>query len=98
MALNADGVGAFAAPLIAVVGALVTVAAGALYRAELHARVAPFALALVLCMIGGWIGALFAADFVGLSIAAETAWLASVGLVALSGERDRAALSAPCAC
>lgn len=93
IALRADGVGAFAAPLIALAGALVTLAAGALYRAEAGPRVAPFVLALLLCVIAGWIGAAFAADFIGLFIAAETAWLASIGLVALSGERDRATLS-----
>jgi multicomponent Na+:H+ antiporter subunit D len=50
-------------------------------------------LALALCMIAGWSGALLAADFVGLFVSVETAWLAGVGLVALSGVRDRAALS-----
>jgi formate hydrogenlyase subunit 3/multisubunit Na+/H+ antiporter MnhD subunit len=93
VALTLDGVAAFALPLLAGAGALTMIAAGALLNGAADTRAAPFALALGLCMIAGWSGALLAADFVGLFLAVETAWLASVGLVALSGVRDRGALS-----
>ena len=94
VALHFDGVGAMAAPIIALSGALAVIAGGALCRSEFNPRAAPIAMALALCMIAGWIGAALAADFVALFVAAETAWLASVALVALTGERDRGALSA----
>lgn len=92
VALNVDGVSLFGAPVIALAALLVVVAAGALLR-NFNPRAAPFALALLLCMSAGWLGALMADDFVGVLVAAETAWLASVGLVALSAERDRAGLN-----
>jgi formate hydrogenlyase subunit 3/multisubunit Na+/H+ antiporter MnhD subunit len=93
LALRVDGIGAFAAPLITGAGALIVIAGGGLMRKDFSPRAAPFALALLLVMIAGWAGAALAEDFIGLFLAAEAAWLASVGLVALSGERDRAALT-----
>ncbi len=91
--LRLDGVGVWAAALIACVGALVMIAAGAQLTRDFAPRVAPFAMALLMVMIAGWCGAALARDFVGLVIGVETAWLASVGLVALSGDRDRGALT-----
>ena len=93
LSLQLDGVGAFGAALIACAGALTAFGAGALLRKTFHPQAAPFALALILAMSAGWAGALLAGDFVALFLAVETAWLAGVGLVALAGERDRAALS-----
>ncbi len=88
----ANGVGLFATALVACCAAVVMVGAGALLK-DWSARAAPFALALGLCVGAGWTGALLAADFVGVFLAAETAWLAGVALVALSGERERGALN-----
>jgi multicomponent Na+:H+ antiporter subunit D len=70
----------------------IMIGAGALLK-DWPARVGPFALALALCVGAGWTGALLAPDFVGVFLAGEAAWLASVGLLALSGERDRGALN-----
>ncbi|MEQ1708904.1 MAG: proton-conducting transporter membrane subunit [Terricaulis sp.] len=88
----ANGVGLFATALVACCAAVVMVGAGALLK-DWSARAAPFGLALGLCVGAGWTGALLAADFVGVFLAAETAWLAGVALVALSGERERGALN-----
>ena len=93
VALKVDGAGAFAGPLIASVGLLVAIASGGLTKNAASARATPLLFALLLCVVAGWIGAVLADDFVALFLAAETAWLAGVGLVALSAERDRAALT-----
>lgn len=93
LALRVDGVGAFAAPMLTGAGALIVLAAGGLMRKDFTPRAAPIALALLLVMIASWAGAALAEEFIGLFLAVEAAWLAGVGLVALSGERDRAALS-----
>lgn len=93
MTLRLDGAGALLAPALAAISALVILAGGGLYRDAFNRRTAPLAFAFALVMSAGWIAAALADGFVALFVAAETAWLASVGLVALSGERDRAALS-----
>ncbi|MCL4716148.1 MAG: hypothetical protein KJZ75_14670 [Hyphomonadaceae bacterium] len=85
-ALFPDGVGAFAGALLAGVAVLAVMAAGA-SLGDYERRAAPFALALLLLTAAGWIGALMARDLVGVLIAVETAWLASVGLVAMSAQR-----------
>jgi multicomponent Na+:H+ antiporter subunit D len=92
MALRADGFSLYAAPLVSGSAALTAMAAGASLRA-VDRRVAPFAMALLLCVGAGWTGALFARDLAGVLIAAETAWLAGVGLLALTGERERGVLN-----
>lgn len=92
IALHADGFGAMAAALVATVSALAVVAAGAM-AGEMPQRVTPLAVALTLCVGGGWTGALMARDLTGMFVAVEIAWLASVGLVALSATRDRGALN-----
>ncbi|MEZ6024246.1 MAG: proton-conducting transporter membrane subunit [Hyphomonadaceae bacterium] len=66
--------------------------AGGLIK-ELPARVAPFASALTLCVSAGWSGALLAPNLIGVFAGVETAWLAAVGLVALSAVRDNAGLN-----
>lgn len=81
-----DGVARFAAPLLAICSLLVVVALGARLR-DAGARTGPFVVALALTAASGWIGALLARDLAGLFLAVETAWLASVGLVALSPQR-----------
>src|SRR5690606_3421191 len=60
---------------------------------DLERRAAVFAIVLLMCAAAGWCGALFAADLVGVFIAVETAWLATVALTALSGETSRGALN-----
>jgi multicomponent Na+:H+ antiporter subunit D len=92
VALRADGLSLFAAPLVAGCAALAAIAAGASLR-DFGLRVAPFAMALLLCVGAGWTGALLARDLVGVLIAVETAWLAGVGLLALGGERERGVLN-----
>lgn len=84
--LTVDGVGAFVAPLIAILAALVILAEGAAIRERL-ARAIPFAMALHLAGAAGWIGALFAQDFVGLVVGVNVGWLALTGLVATGPER-----------
>jgi multicomponent Na+:H+ antiporter subunit D len=89
---RADGAGLFASALVSVVGALTIVGAGAT-TTEGQPRAAPFALALMLATIAGWNAALLAADLSAAFVAVEIAWLANVMLIALGGERDRAALN-----
>jgi formate hydrogenlyase subunit 3/multisubunit Na+/H+ antiporter MnhD subunit len=92
IAVSPDGAGLFAAMLISGALALVVLACGAVLN-QAQPRIAPLALALSLGAGGGWIGALFASDFVTLAAAVEVGWLASVALTAFGAERDRAALN-----
>lgn len=92
LALSPDGVGMFAAPILTGALALALLAGGGLLD-EIGPRKAPWAWALSLAVCAGWIGALFAGDLIGVFIAAEIAWLASVGLAALSRGSERGALS-----
>jgi len=87
----ADGASMFSAPLLAVLAALCAFAGGGALR-EMRASVAPFAMALALCIAGGWTFALLSADWIGLALGVETAWLASAALVALA-EVKRGALN-----
>lgn len=91
-ALTADGAGLFGAALIAGVLALTATASSGLIK-QFSPRTAPICLALTLVAGGGWIGALYAQDFVTLIGAVELAWLAGVALTALGAERDRGALN-----
>lgn len=95
IALRLDGVGAWTMLLLALTGALCVIAAGAHLRGPSgrSRATAPFEIALALCMIAGWTGAAAAQDMVGVFVGAQIGWLAGVGLVALGGERDRAALT-----
>lgn len=92
IALTVEGVGVFSAPVVMAALALVILAGGS-FAGEMRARTAPHAWALSLCVGAGWTGALLAGDLVGMVIAVEIAWLASVGLFALSGEHERGALN-----
>lgn len=92
IALAPDGVGVFAAALLGVCGVLSVLAAGAGF-ADAPPRVAPYAMALAALAIAGWSGAAFAADLPLVLLASETAWLACVGLAALSCDRHRSALN-----
>jgi len=84
--LLADGIGLFASPLIAAVAALALAASGAVLS-DIERRTWPLAMALVLCQLFGWLGALAARDLAGVFVAIETAWLASVALLAFSAGR-----------
>jgi len=84
--LLADGVGAFSAPLVALVAALVAIGAGALLK-DIERQTAPVAMALLLCQLAGWLGALVARDLAGVFVAIETAWLASVAMLAFGAGR-----------
>ncbi len=92
VALAVEGVSAFAAPAIMAALTLVVLAGGSL-AGEMRSRTAPHTWALALCVGAGWTGALLATDFLGLVLSAEMGWIASVGLFALSGERERGALN-----
>lgn len=85
-ALRLDGVAAFAAPLVAALGALVLIAAGAVLD-EFEPRAASLAVALTAAAAAGWIGALLAQDLAAVFLAAEAAWLAGVGVTAMSPQR-----------
>lgn len=91
-ALHADGVGAFASALIAAVLTLLVVAVGASLK-DAGAREGTLSLVLLLCAAAGWIGALGAGDMIAMIAAVETAWLASVGLVAVNAVRERESLN-----
>lgn len=93
IALAPDGFAIFCAALISALGALALIAAGDLLKPHGPA-LTPLALALALCMIGGWVGALMARDLLGFVLGVEIGWLAGVALSALRGERDRMALNA----
>jgi NADH:ubiquinone oxidoreductase subunit 2 (subunit N) len=86
VALSFDGVAIIAAPLLAALLALMTLAAGALVK-DFAPRAGGLPLALALCVGAGWTGALMARDFIGVFVAAEAAWLAGVALLALSPHR-----------
>ena len=90
--LHIDGPGGFGAALIALVLALAVVAVGGSLK-DAGVREAPVSLALLLGAAAGWIGALVARDMIAMIAAAEAAWLATVGLVAVNGVRDRAPLN-----
>lgn len=82
----AGGVSVFAAPLITVLGALCALAGGGVLR-ELNASATPFAMALLLCVVGGWSVALIASDWIAFALAAEVAWLAASGFAAITGAK-----------
>lgn len=84
--LALEGIGHAGAAVLACAGLAVMVAAGANLR-DFGSRERPLALALGLCVCSGWQGAMVAQDLLGVFLACETAWLASVGLAALGGER-----------
>jgi multicomponent Na+:H+ antiporter subunit D len=92
VALMFDGVGAFAAPLIAILTLLALLTAAPLLRPAAD-RAWAHAMALTLALAAGWIGALFARDLIGLVVATQIGWLAGVALVAIAGERGRGALN-----
>ncbi len=92
VSLHVDGIGAFAAALLAVVAALAIWGVGVTLK-ESGVAVAPLALALMLCATAGWTGALLAGDLTSIIAGVEAAWLAAVGLVAVNAVRDRAALN-----
>src|SRR5262249_43315297 len=71
---------------------LIGLAAGALLG-DFGAKTVSFAMALFLCVGAGWTASLFAPDLLGVVIGAELAWLAAIGLTALSGGRTRGALN-----
>lgn len=86
IALHADGVAIFAAALVATALAFIACGAGAFVR-DYPKPVWPIAAALCLCVGGGWLGALFARDLVGVFVAVEAAWLAGAALLAISSQR-----------
>jgi multicomponent Na+:H+ antiporter subunit D len=86
VALRIDGVSLFGAAALCAASVLVAIAAGA-FIAETPSRTGPYVMALLLCVVAGWCGALFASDALGMFAGAEIAWLASVAIVALSSER-----------
>lgn len=92
VSLSVDGVGAFAAALLAVLAVFVLLTAPSASAASAP-RAAPHAMALLLFAVGGWIGALFAGDFTGIIIGTQIGWLSSVTMVALSAQRERGGLN-----
>lgn len=92
VALRLDEIGAFAAALVAFIAAVVALSAGALLKG-FDGRVAPYAMALLLCVSAGWTGALLAGDLVVVFLSAQLAWLSAAGLVALSADGERGALN-----
>ncbi len=89
---HTDGVGVFAAALIALMLVFATTAVGASLK-DAGAKEAPLSLALLLCAASGWIGALMARDTIAMIAAVEAAWLAAVGLTAVNAVRERAPLN-----
>ena len=92
LAIEADGLGAFALALVASAMALTAISAQAFFGGAGRAAAA-FSPALVLALGGAWSGAVLARDFTTLFVFVEIAWFASVGLVAVSSYRSRGALN-----
>ena len=92
VALFVDGIGVFAAALVAVVLALAIVAVGATLK-ESGASPAPLSPALMLAGAAGWTGALMTRDLIALFASVEAGWLAAVGLTAVNAVRDRTPLN-----
>lgn len=84
--ISVDGVGAFAAPLLAGLTALTAIAEASWLR-DKPGRARPYVIALHLAAGASWIGALFARDLIGLVVCANAAWLAAAALTALSPNR-----------
>jgi NADH:ubiquinone oxidoreductase subunit 2 (subunit N) len=82
--LTIDGIAAFAAPIVAGGLVLALLMDGA--RAD-ATRAGGFAVALQLIGAAGWIGALYARDWVELVLGAQIGWLAATALVAMAPER-----------
>jgi multicomponent Na+:H+ antiporter subunit D len=92
LAIETDGLGAFALAVIASTTAL-TVLCGQAFLGGADRAAAALSPSLVLVVGGAWSGAATASDFTTLFVFVEIAWLASVGLVALSSNRSRGALN-----
>jgi multicomponent Na+:H+ antiporter subunit D len=90
--IGVDAVGAYVAALLAVGSALATLAAGACLK-DFGAKGAGAALAGGLIAASAWTSAVLARDLIGVFIAAETGWLASLGVAALGAARERGALN-----
>lgn len=90
--LHVDGAGVFAGALIALTATLIVLSAGSGLN-DAGREPAPYALALLLCALAGWLGALMADDLFAVIAAVEAAWLSGLGLTALHGVRDRAGLN-----
>ncbi len=91
--LAPDGLGLAGAAIVAWASMLCVFAAGAALN-EQKKPAGAYTIVLSLCVGAGWCGALAARDFVGVFLGSELAWLSSLGLVALAGDRDRAAFNA----
>ncbi|MFZ2029335.1 MAG: proton-conducting transporter membrane subunit [Vitreimonas sp.] len=92
LAIETDGLGVFAIAAIASATA-VTALCGQAFFGGAERAAAAFSPALVLVLGGAWSGAVMARDFTTLLVFVEIAWLASIGLVALSSYRSRGALN-----
>jgi multicomponent Na+:H+ antiporter subunit D len=90
--IGVDAVGAYVAALLAIGSALATLAAGAFLK-DFGAKTAGAALACGLIATSAWTSVMLARDLTGVFIAAETGWLASVGVAALAAVRERGALN-----
>lgn len=92
LAIETDGLGVFA--LVVITSAMaVTVMCGQAFFGGAERAAATFSPSLVLVLGGAWSGAVMARDFTTLFVFVEIAWLASVGLVALSSYKSRGALN-----
>lgn len=85
LALRYDGVSAFAAPLITTSALLVLLGGAAHWRGP-HPGATPHIVSLFLLCLAGWLAALFLGEMIGIFLAIETAWIAAIGLVALTAQ------------
>ena len=92
-ALETSGLAVFCAATVLSTVALSLFSSGASIGRDFNARSAPLAMALAAAAPAAWVGALYARDMISIFAAAEAAWFASLSLVALTGERDAAALN-----
>ncbi len=86
VALRADGHGVFLAALLGLC-AVLSIFGAAAGLGDGERRAAPLSLALMLCALGGWNGALMTDNLAALIVAAEIGWLASIAVLAAGGER-----------
>lgn len=92
LAIAADSLSALSLVVIATATAVVAIS-GQTFFSGAERPSAAFSPSLVLVTGGAWSGAVLARDFTTLFVFAEIAWLASIGLVALSSHRSRGALN-----
>ena len=88
-----DGVSAIAGTTLAWSAALLALGWGGFVAMRQQAVLRPFLFALLLVQAGAWLGALRTGNWIEFFIAVQAAWLSATGIVALTGDHERASLN-----